>query len=405
MESRTNALQWGRNVVTAGARLNHFAAACFKLKKKSAQEAIVEENEDVGFWIDSIEAEVIDDTKAWYHSIEINNQLIRFKLDSGADLSLMSVESYNKLKPKPQLQDVNIVINSPGGKVQVIGSFTATSKYEGQSYQFKITVAKISNNLLSRAVSEAMGLLRRGPGVEEVYGTAGLMKTEPTSITLKDGAVPYKVNTPRRIPFPIMKNVEEELKRMEQEGIITKLTSETTDWCAPMCPVMKPNGKVRVTVDFKRLNQNVKRPNLMLCNLDDIAPQLSGSKWFSALDVASGFYQLPLAPESALLTTFITPFGRYHFNRVPMGINIGPEEFQRKMNEVLSGLDGVSAIMDDILVHGKTLEEHDERLARVMKRIENSGLKLNRSKCFIRKALHQAQRRSKRSSICHLPRT
>ena len=57
-----------------------------------------------------------------------------------------------------------------------------------------------------------------------------------------------------------------------------------------MCPVIKPNGKVRVTVDFKRLNQNVKRPNLMLCNLEDIAPELVDSKFFSMLDLLSGFF-------------------------------------------------------------------------------------------------------------------
>ena len=150
-----------------------------------------------------------------------------------------------------------------------------------------------------------------------------------------------------------------------------------------MCPVIKPNGKVRVTVDFKRLNQNVKRPNLMLCNLKDIAPELVDSKFFSTLDLSSGFFQLPLAEESRLLTTFITPFGRYYFNRVSMGINIGPEEFQRKVNEVLSGVKGAKAIMDDILIYGKTREEHNQVLNTVLEKIEKNGLKLNKEKCAI----------------------
>ena len=159
------------------------------------------------------------------------------------------------------------------------------------------------------------------------------MKTSPVEIKLKADAEPYCLTTARRVPFPIMGKVEEELKRMEGAGIIKKIT-EPTEWCAPMVPVVKKSGDIRICVDFKKLNQSVKRPHLMLPNLEDIAPKLHGARFFSTLDVSGGFHQVPLHPESAPLTIFITPFGRYCFQRVPMGINLGPEEFQEDAGEV-----------------------------------------------------------------------
>ena len=106
---------------------------------------------------------------------------------------------------------------------------------------------------------------------------------------------------------------------------------------------------------------------------------------FSTLDAASGFWQIPIDEDSQLLTTFITPFGRYAFCRLPFGISTAPEIFQRKMSTLLEGLDGVEVIMDDILVHGRNREEHDARLNAVLRIINDSGLKLNPKKCVFRK--------------------
>ena len=105
---------------------------------------------------------------------------------------------------------------------------------------------------------------------------------------------------------------------------------------------------------------------------------------FSTLGAASGFWQIPIDEDSQLLTTFITPFGRYAFCRLPFGIFSAPEIFQRKMSTLLEGLDGVEMIMDDILVHGRNREEHGARLNAVLRIINDSGLKLNPKKCVFR---------------------
>jgi len=105
-----------------------------------------------------------------------------------------------------------------------------------------------------------------------------------------------------------MPKVEEELKRMEEAGAIERVTGPT-EWCAPMVPVQKSNGKLRICVDLRKLNSAVQRARVVLPTLEDMAPKLAGAQYFSKLDASSGFWQTPLHPDSAELTTFITPFG------------------------------------------------------------------------------------------------
>ena len=109
-------------------------------------------------------------------------------------------------------------------------------------------------------------------------------------------------------------------------------------------------------------------------------------KYSQKLDAASGFHQIPLDEESRLLTGFITPFGRFSFKRLPFGISSAPENFQRKMTELLGDIEGVQVIIDDILVHGKTMEKHNKRQEETLELIEESGIKLNPGKYEFRKS-------------------
>ena len=103
---------------------------------------------------------------------------------------------------------------------------------------------------------------------------------------------------------------------------------------------------------------------------------------FSKIDANSGFWQIPLTRESRLLTTFVTPFGRYAFNKLPFGISSATEHFHKRMSKVLSGLEGLVCHMDDVLVVGANLTEHDARLDAALKRIQEAGVTLNSEKCF-----------------------
>ena len=215
-------------------------------------------------------------------------------------------------------------------------------------------------------------ILVQYPALFRGLGTLG----EPYEIKLKRNSKPVSLFDPRQVPIPLRKQVQTELDQMEALVVISKVDIPTP-WCAGMVVAQKPNGAIRICVDLKPLNECVLREVNPLPSVDEILAQLSGSKVFSKLDANSGFWQIPLAPSSRLLTTFVTPFGRYHFNKLPFGISSAPELFQKRMSNVLSGVKGSFCLIDDVLVFGKTQGEHDQRLADALKRIQSAGVTLN----------------------------
>ena len=141
-------------------------------------------------------------------------------------------------------------------------------------------------------------------------------------------------------------------------------------------------------MDLTKLNENVCRETYPLPKIDALLGEIGESTVFTKIDANSGFWQEKLAENSQLLTTFLTPFGRYCFQRLPFGLKSAPERFQKRMLNELEGLEGVICIMDDILVHGKTQKEHDERLEAVLTRLIRARITLNPEKCeFSRKQL------------------
>ena len=163
-------------------------------------------------------------------------------------------------------------------------------------------------------------------------------------------------------------------------GVISRVDLPTP-WCAGMVVVPKKSGNIRICVDIKPLNERVLREVHPFPKVDETLAQLMGAKAFSKLDANSGFWQIPLSERSQLLTMFITPMGRYCFNKLPFGISSAPEHFQKRMSRILSGPDGVLCQMHDVLVFGRDQSEHDARLTAVLQRIKSAGATLNSEKC------------------------
>lgn len=145
--------------------------------------------------------------------------------------------------------------------------------------------------------------------------------------------------------------VKEEVDQLELEGMIQK-AKEPTEWCAPIMPVQKPSGDNRICVDLAHLNKFLRRERHQLPTVEEIMGSFQEARVFSKLDASFEFYQIHLLKSCQKLTTFITPYGRYCYQRLPFGVTSAPEIFQQKFTEVLEGLEGVLNYMDDVLEYG-----------------------------------------------------
>ena len=182
------------------------------------------------------------------------------------------------------------------------------------------------------------------------------------SIHLKKGATPFCLTTPRRVPLPLMKKVQEEIKHIEPLDIIEPI-AEPREWFSQIGVVPKADRRVRICVDLTRLKQAVHREVYQMATVEETLGSLTKGSVFSKLDANSRLHQIVLNQESTKLTTFITPFElRYTFKRLPFGISSVPEYFQKRMHKEFSGIEGVKCHMDHILVIGRDLAEHDQRL-------------------------------------------
>ena len=208
----------------------------------------------------------------------------------------------------------------------------------------------------------------------------GLLKITPLHIKLKPDAQPFCLYVPRRVAYPILPRVKEKLDSMDSMGI-TAPVNGPSEWCAGMVVPLKKNGEPRICVDLTGLNKAVLREIHPMASVDSNLAKLQGGKVFTKLDANCAFWQAPLDDESQLLTTFITPFGRRKFKRLPYGIKSAPEIFQKIMSEILDGLPGVILHMDDVLVFAETAEEHDKRVRSVLQRLLEKGMTLNKDKC------------------------
>ncbi|CAF1138823.1 unnamed protein product [Brachionus calyciflorus] len=152
-------------------------------------------------------------------------------------------------------------------------------------------------------------------------------------------------------------------------------------WSAPVIMIPKKDGTKRMCIDYRKLNAVTKQVNWPLPVINDIFDRLSGSKWFSALDLKSGYWQVKMSPDSIEKASFSTPDGHYEFLRLPFGLKNAPADFSRIMHQVLGNLNFVEIYLDDITVHSKTFDEHLSHLEIVFKKLREADLKINAEKC------------------------
>ena len=215
------------------------------------------------------------------------------------------------------------------------------------------------------------------------------MGTLPGSVHLTvDPEATPTTRPAKRIPIELEQPVKAELNRLVKLGVITPV-EEPTDWVNQITVATKKNGSLRICIDPRSLNLALRRERYRLPVLD-VLPELATAKVFSKVDLSHGYWHCVLDEESTLLTTFTTPFGRFKWLRLPFGLSVSSEIFQKRLLQSLEGLTGIACIADDILIYGvgDSLEEaaadHNNNLNLLMHRCHAKGIKLNHEKMELR---------------------
>ena len=183
----------------------------------------------------------------------------------------------------------------------------------------------------------------------------------------------------RRFQGPIAREIEEQCRELETCGIIRKSNSP---YSAPVVPVRKPDGTLRLCIDYRALNKVTKSDAFPIPNLIDSVYNMSGAKYFTTIDLVRGYYQIEMAQESIEKTAFSTPLSHYEFLRMPFGVKGGPATFQRGMMLALSEIpwSEVMAYLDDIIIRSTTFDEHLISLEKVFNALQYNGFKLKPKK-------------------------
>lgn len=346
-------------------------------------------------------------SKEWTENVLVNDLHVKFKLDSGSEANILPFYIYNKLSTKPKIlkNDKSLLVYNKN-RLDILGACTlrVSQKNIKKNLVFYIlkdnlepilgldacidlklikriyTVQDSTKNNSAADIASARSIIN---SFSDVFHGIGCFP-KPCSIKVMDNAVPHIARC-RKIPLALHEPVRMTLQKMEKDGIIAKVVG-ATDWLNAMVVIEKKDHSIRLCIDPRPLNKYIVRQRLELPTLDTIFAQIGQAKVFTVLDASSAFYMIPLDSKSSELCTFITPFGRYMFKRLPYGLSNAPEIFQHYINNLIDGLEGTVAYIDDILVMGNTLEEHNLRLEKLLEKARAHNVKFKIDKLQLAKS-------------------
>ena len=209
-------------------------------------------------------------------------------------------------------------------------------------------------------------------------GTLGKWKGTEVDLELKEDAKPYHAKA-YPVPRVHKDTVYNEVQRLVRIGVLKKVNR--SEWAAPSFIIPKKDGRVRFISDFRELNKRIRRKPYPIPNIQEMLLNLEGFQYATSLDLNMGYYHLELSARSKEMCTIVFPFGKYEYQRIPMGLCNSPDIFQEKMSELMEGLEFALTYLDDLLCITKgTFDDHLEKLERVLVRLQQAGLKINADK-------------------------
>ncbi len=331
--------------------------------------------------------------------LSIDGRRVKMEVDTGASVTIVNEETYNNvLKVKPLRKSTVRLKTYTSELIPVMGELDVTVLFRQQEKELRlIVVAGKGPNLVGRDWLEefnyAIGnikqlshtvadtdldhvLLEHADVFKEGIGH---MKDMEVKIRISDDATP-KFCKPRPVPYALKANLEKELDRLIDEGILEPV--QFSEWASPIVTVIKSDSSLRVCGDYKvSVNKFCQQDVYPIPKPADLFAKLAGGVLFSKLDLSSAYQQLQLDDASKVLTTINTHKGLFRYTRLPFGISSAPAIFQRTMESLLRHLPMVVVYYDDILVSGKNREESMKNLRAVLKCLLEAGLRLKPGKC------------------------
>lgn len=344
-----------------------------------------------------------NDTEKYYATVFLESRPFQFEVDSGAGLTLIPEDQYAKLgianpvqpcsqmfrdysglifRPKAcvnvRVQYRDTVLNEvmyivPSGRAPLLGRQWIRRLNIRLEELDKDNMDTVSINLVQGPVE----IIRKYSKIFE--RTVGAVPNIEIKLQLREGAKPVFIRE-RDVPYALRDEVENELKRLESAGIITKV--QQSDWGSPLVVIPKADNTVRLCVDYKvGVNQKLVNSNYPIRRIEEVLNTLRDSKYFCKLDLYKAYLHLKVDPESANIQTISTHRGTYRMNRLSFGIKTAPSEFNRVIDQVIDGLPKTIAYFDDIMVHGHTRMECENNLRACLDRLQKFDLHLNPDKC------------------------
>ena len=351
-----------------------------------------------------------------YANLRVKRRQIKFQIDTGATCNVIRRQDMPIATRLEQTKQVLTLYD--GSRIKPLGRCTleVRNPKNGNVFRSKFVVVDDARteSIIGASSAQEMGLIQLNMENVQAITTQQKQQRHKTKPMTKEsvmqkyplvfqgelGRLAGKVHLMvdetimptkqpvRRVPIAIKEQLQKELQRMEEMGVIAK-EEQSTDWISSLVTVKKPNGKIRVCIDPKPLNRALIRSQYLMPTLEDLLPELAEARIFSVLDVRNGFWHISLDDQSSKLTAFGTPFGKYCWKRLPFGVSTAPEIFQERLNAAIQGIRGVYTVADDLLIIGKgsteaiAREDHDKNLTALLDRCQEKGIKLNGEKCQI----------------------
>ncbi len=331
--------------------------------------------------------------------VELEGVATNFILDTAASVSIIGETFYNEKLSHLPLRSTKVKLKSYSGDIiPVVGEIKVKVTYGEQSVFLPLIVAqgrKVAlfgrswlsdlklnwSSLFSvRCDDTDDDVLKREcfGRYKSIFEGQGLIKDFKADVRVKSDSPP-KFFKARPVPYSLRDKVEEELNRLEREGIVKKI--ENSEWAAPIVVVPKADSSIRICGDYKvTINQAIEDNVYPIPSAEDLFAKLAGAEVFTKIDLASAYNQVELTDEAKKLLVVNTHKGLYEFQRLSFGVSTAPAIFQAIMDTMLQGIDGVGVLMDDILI-GTKKTEHDEKVHEVCQRLEKYGVKVKLSKC------------------------